>query len=54
MERMEHKREYRVPLPARAPEILVEGGENSIGSEWYSHLQADGLPRPHQRDYPLN
>ena len=34
VERMEHKREYRAPWSARVLEILVEGGENSIGSEW--------------------
>ena len=31
---MEHTREYRVPLSARALEMLVEGGEHSIDSEW--------------------
>ena len=34
VERIEHKREYRVPVLARALEILVKGGENSMGSEW--------------------
>ena len=33
VERMEHTRECRVPLSARALEMLVEGGEHSIGSE---------------------
>ena len=33
-ERMKQQREHRVPLSARAREILVEVGENTVGSEW--------------------
>ena len=33
-ERMKQQREHRVPLSARAREILVEAGENTVGSEW--------------------
>ena len=33
-ERMKQQREHRVPLSARAREILVEARENTVGSEW--------------------
>ncbi len=33
-ERMKHKREHRVPLSARAREILAEASENKVTSEW--------------------
>ena len=31
---MKHKREHRVPLSARAQEILAEAKENAVPSEW--------------------
>ena len=33
-ERMKHKREHRVPLSARAREILAEAKEQAVDSEW--------------------
>ena len=33
-ERMKHKREHRVPLSARAREILAEAKDNTVNSEW--------------------
>ena len=33
-EQMKQQREHRVPLSARAWEILVEARENTVGSEW--------------------
>ena len=33
-ERMKHKREHRVPLSARAREVLAEAKEHAVDSEW--------------------